>query len=115
MLAKAPGDRHQTPIDLIAELAEILDELDAPLPFATSTLPWTAHPRTVPRWRQHAVWAVPVAALILLGVTADQLTKAGSAPSPFPPLQSSSEVEPAAPAASLSSMFDSALQPPSSS
>ena len=60
MLAKAPADRHQTPIDLIADLAEILEELDTPLPFAATTLPWTMPPRTVPRWRKHCALVRPV-------------------------------------------------------
>jgi serine/threonine protein kinase len=94
MLAKAPADRHQTPIDLIADLAEILEELDTPLPFAATTLPWTMPPRTVPRWRKHALWSVPLAALILFGFAADRLTRtSGAATSPFPPLDASLVVE----------------------
>lgn len=93
MLAKAPADRHQTPIDLIADLAEILEELDTPLPFAATTLPWTMPPRTVPRWRKHALWSVPLAALILFGFAADRLTRTTGAAAPFPPLDTSSAVE----------------------
>jgi hypothetical protein len=103
MLAKAPADRHQTPIDLIADLAEILEELDAPLPFAATTLPWTMPPRTVPRWRQHAVWAIPLAALIALGLAADRLTRVSVAVDPFPALQPSAVLDtaPAAPSMQL--------------
>lgn len=89
MLAKAPADRHQTPIDLIADLAEILEELDTPLPFAATTLPWTMPPRTVPRWRKHALWAAPAAALLLFGLAVDRLTRTSGAASPFPPLEQS--------------------------
>lgn len=93
MLAKAPADRHQTPIDLIAEFAEILEELDSPLPFAATTLPWTMPPRTVPRWRKHALWAVPLAALVVLGLAADRFGRTTSVATPFPALQPSPIVE----------------------
>lgn len=102
MLAKAPADRHQTPIDLIADLAEILEELDTPLPFAATTLPWTMPPRTVPRWRKHALWAVPAAALLLFGLAADRLTRTTGAASPFPPLEQSPVVESTLPKLSAS-------------
>ena len=93
MLAKAPADRHQTPIDLIAEFAEILEELDSPLPFAATTLPWTMPPRTVPRWRQHALWAAPLASLVMLGFAVDRFTRTTSVATPFPALQPSPVVE----------------------
>jgi serine/threonine protein kinase len=88
MLAKAPADRHQTPVDLIAELAEILESLNAPLPFAATTLPWTMPPRTAPRWRKHALWAVPLAALLLFGLIADRAGRSGVTPVSFPELRS---------------------------
>ena len=87
MLAKAPGDRHQTPIDLIAELAEILDALGAPLPYAASTLPWTLSPRTTPRWRTHALWAVPLLAMAATGLVVDRFSRSGAAAAPFPELR----------------------------
>ena len=89
MLAKAPSDRHQTPIDLIADFAEILEELDSPLPFAATTLPWTMPPRTVPRWRKHALWSVPLLGLLLFGLAVDRLTKTSSVAAPFPALDAS--------------------------
>jgi serine/threonine-protein kinase len=109
MLAKAPADRQQTPIDLIADLAEILEELDTPLPFAATTLPWTMPPRTVPRWRKHALWSVPLAALILFGFATDRLTRTTGAPISFPPLDASSVVESATPNA-----IDPAIEPSAS-
>jgi serine/threonine-protein kinase len=112
MLAKAPADRHQTPVDLIADFAEILEELDAPLPFAATTLPWTMPPRTVPRWRKHALWAVPLAALILLGLAVDRFTRVGGAAAPFLPLQPSPVVE--TPAASISPPATPSSTPPTS-
>jgi serine/threonine protein kinase len=95
MLAKAPADRQQTPIDLIADLAEILEELDAPLPFAATTLPWSMPPRTVPRWRKHALWAAPLAALLMFGLGADRLMRASDAGVDFPPLKASPVAPPA--------------------
>ncbi len=109
MLAKAPADRQQTPIDLIADLAEILEELDTPLPFAATTLPWTMPPRTVPRWRKHALWSVPLAALILFGFVADRLTRTTGAAISFPPLDASSVVE-----AATSNASDPATEPSAS-
>lgn len=88
MLAKAPADRYQTPVDLIAELAEILEGLNAPLPFAATTLPWTMPPRTAPRWRKHALWAIPLAALVLFGLIADRAGRSSIAPANFPELRS---------------------------
>jgi serine/threonine-protein kinase len=114
MLAKAPADRHQTPIDLIADLAEILEELDTPLPFAATTLPWTMPPRTVPRWRKHAWWSVPLAALILFGVAADRLTRTTGAAAPFPPLDASSVVESATSNAIVPAIEPSASAPTAS-
>lgn len=114
MLAKAPADRQQTPIDLIADLAEILEELDTPLPFAATTLPWTMPPRTVPRWRKHALWSVPLAALILFGFAADRLTRTTGAAPPFPPLDASSVVDSATSNAIVPAIEPSASAPPAS-
>ncbi|MBL9165408.1 MAG: protein kinase [Planctomycetaceae bacterium] len=108
MLAKAPADRHQTPIDLIADLAEILEELDTPLPFAATTLPWTMPARTVPRWRKHALWSAPLAALLLFGFVADRLTRTTGVAAPFfPPLEVAPDVETPAPSGAPRAAADS--------
>ncbi|MBA4106567.1 MAG: hypothetical protein C0485_12480 [Pirellula sp.] len=112
MLAKAPADRHQTPIDLIADLAEILEELDTPLPFAATTLPWTMPPRTVPRWRKHALWSAPLAGLILFGFAADRLTRTTGGAASFPPLDASPVVDSATPNA-ITPATESATSSPS--
>jgi len=87
MLAKAPGDRPQTPVELVAELTEILEELGVPLPYAAASLPWSLPPRSVPRWRRHAVWAVPVAALLAVGLLVDRFSRSESTTPPFPELR----------------------------
>jgi len=87
MLAKAPGDRQQTPVELAAELAEILDELGVPLPYATGSLPWSVPPRSTPRWRRHAAWAVPVAAVLVMGLAVDRFPREGATAAPFPALK----------------------------
>src|SRR4029079_19480106 len=46
MLAKSPGDRPQSPVELVSELTGILEELSVPLPYATASLPWSV-PRRV--------------------------------------------------------------------
>jgi len=86
MLAKAPGDRPQTPVALAGELAEILEELGVQPPYAAS-LPWSLPPRSAPRWRRHAAWAVPVAALWMFGLLVDRFSGSGVAAPPFPELR----------------------------
>jgi len=114
MLAKAPADRHQTPLELIADFAEILEELDTPLPFAATTLPWTMPPRTVPRWRKHALWAAPLAALLLFGLVADRVTRSTGVASPFPALDASPVVEPS-PHQPAGPTTESSVSPPPAS
>ncbi|HEX6962486.1 MAG TPA: hypothetical protein VF175_11505, partial [Lacipirellula sp.] len=87
MLAKAPGDRQQTPVDLVGEISEIVEELGAPLPYAAAALPWTPPVRSNPRWRKHAVWAVPLAGLMLLGFVVDQVSRDDAGAAPFPALR----------------------------
>jgi serine/threonine protein kinase len=87
MLAKAPGDRQQSPLELVGELTEILDELSVPLPYAAASLPWSLPQRSVPRWRRHAVWAIPVAALLLMGLIIDRFSQDDVAAAPFPALR----------------------------
>jgi serine/threonine-protein kinase len=114
MLAKAPADRHQTPLELIADFAEILEELDTPLPFAATTLPWTMPPRTVPRWRKHALWAAPLAALLLFGLAADRLTRSTGVTSPFPALDASPVAEPS-PSQPAGPTTEPSVSPPATS
>ncbi|MBA3482888.1 MAG: serine/threonine protein kinase [Pirellulales bacterium] len=90
MLAKAPGDRQQSPNELVGELTEILDELSVPLPYAAASLPWSLPERSVPRWRRHAAWAIPVAALLLMGVVIDRFSQDDVAAAPFPALRTES-------------------------
>jgi serine/threonine-protein kinase len=102
MLAKAPGDRQQTPVDLVGELSEIVEELGSPLPYAAASLPWNPPTRSEPRWRRHAVWAAPLAGLLLLGALVDWFSRDGAAAAPFPALRTAPTVaraksEPAVP------------------
>jgi serine/threonine-protein kinase len=87
MLAKSPGDRQQTPVDLVAELTDILEELEVPLPYAAATLPWSLPPRAAPRWRKHAAWVLPVAGLLALGLLVDRFSARGATAAPFPELR----------------------------
>jgi serine/threonine-protein kinase len=87
MLAKAPSDRQQSPVELVAELTEVLEELGVPLPYAAATLPWSLPPRTVPRWRKHAAWAVPATGLLALGLLVDRFSGPGATAAPFPELR----------------------------
>lgn len=95
MLAKAPGDRQQSSAELVGELAAILDELGVPLPYAAATLPWTMPARPTPRWRRHAAWFVPVAALLTMGALVDLFSRDGAAAAPFPKLRSAAPASPA--------------------
>jgi serine/threonine-protein kinase len=87
MLAKSPGDRQQTPVELVAELAEILEELGVPLPYATGPLPWSVPPRSTPRWRRHVLWAAPVTAMLFMGLAIDRFSREGATAAPFPALK----------------------------
>jgi serine/threonine-protein kinase len=89
MLAKAPGDRQQTPVELAAEVADILDELGLPLPQGTSHVAWSTFRRPVTQWRRYASWAAPIAALLLGAVAVDHLTRDDVLASPFPALRGS--------------------------
>jgi serine/threonine-protein kinase len=87
MLAKSPGDRQQTPAELVGELAEIIAELGSQLPYASGALPWTPRSRGGVRWRRHAAWGTSLAGLILLGVLIDRVSRDDAVASPFPELQ----------------------------
>jgi serine/threonine-protein kinase len=87
MLAKSPGDRPQSPVELVGELTEILEELSVPLPYATASLPWSLPRRAQPRWRKHALWAVPVVALLVTGLLVEWLTRDDALAAPFQELQ----------------------------
>jgi serine/threonine-protein kinase len=87
MLAKSPGDRPQSPVELVSELTEILEELSVPLPYATASLPWSLPRRAQPRWRKHALWAVPAAALLLSGLLIERLIRDDAVAAPFQELQ----------------------------
>lgn len=87
MLAKAPGDRQQTPVELAAEVAAILDELGLPLPQGSSQLAWSTFRRPVTNWRRYASWGAPIAALLLGAVALDRFTRDDALASPFPELQ----------------------------
>jgi serine/threonine-protein kinase len=106
MLAKAPGDRPQSPVDLVGELTAILDELGVPFPFTAAPLPWTPQSRPVPRWKLHAAWAAPVAALLALGLLIDRFTKDRVRAAPFPPLHQATATAP------LSDALDAPSAPP---
>jgi hypothetical protein len=118
MLAKSPGDRQQTPVDLVSELAEIIEELGSPLPYAAGALGWTLPSRSTARWRRHAAWAAPIAGLILLGVLVDRFSRDDATAAPFPELrtvptatasplleEADDDNEPAAPSAASSDVF----------
>jgi serine/threonine protein kinase len=87
MLAKSPGDRQQSPVELVAELTSILDELSVPLPYAAASLPWSLPPRGSPRWKKHAVWAIPAAALLATGLLVDRFARDSAVASPFQELR----------------------------
>ena len=118
MLAKAPGDRQQTPVDLVGELTEILEELSIPLPYAVASLPWSMPVRSVPRWRRHAAWAVPVAALLMMGLLIDRFSRDGASAAPFPALRTATSAQPAPtepaatiPAEAIETAADSSIPP----
>jgi serine/threonine-protein kinase len=87
MLAKSPGDRPQSPVELVGDLTAILEELSVPLPYATASLPWSLPRRAPPRWRRHALWAVPAAALLATALIFDWLTRDDAVAAPFQELQ----------------------------
>jgi serine/threonine protein kinase len=93
MLAKAPGDRQQTPVDLVNEISEIVEELGAPLPYAAAALPWTPPVRSNPRWRKHAAWAAPLIGLLALAVVVDRVSRDDAGAAPFPALQSMPQIQ----------------------
>jgi hypothetical protein len=93
MLAKSPGDRQQTPLDLVDELSEIVDELALSLPYAAATLPRASAVRSQRRWQRHAIWAIPTAALLGLGLAVDRLSRDGRDMAPFAELRIQSEAE----------------------
>ena len=66
MLAKSPDDRPQTPVELVASLAHILQELGLQLPSALAPLPITVRSQRLAVWRRHAPWIIPVAALVAI-------------------------------------------------
>jgi eukaryotic-like serine/threonine-protein kinase len=87
MLAKAPGDRQQTPVELAGEVAQILNELGLPLPQGTSQLAWSTFRRPMTQWSRYASWAAPAAALVIGAVVFDWITRDDAAASAFPALQ----------------------------
>ena len=114
MLAKAPGDRQQTPIILALELADVLQELDVPLPQGAAPIAWAGAERQNSPARPHALWALPAAALLLAGLGLDQLWRDDVSASPFPELrQAAAAVRPAAlePAATTASPASPAAAP----
>ena len=87
MLAKAPGDRQQSPFELVAQLEEVLHEIGAPLPPGAAPLQWTASALAPPRWRRHAAWMVPAATLLLVGFALDRFSRDDAVAAPFPELR----------------------------
>jgi serine/threonine-protein kinase len=96
MLAKSPGDRQQSPVELVNELAAILEEQSVPLPYAVASLPWSPAQRSVPRWKKHALWAIPVAALLMTGLLVDYFTRDTATAAPFQELRQPETVTPSA-------------------
>jgi hypothetical protein len=74
-------------VELVGELTAILEELSVPLPYATTSLPWSLPRRAQPRWRKHALWAVPIAALFATGLLVDWFTRDDAVAAPFQELQ----------------------------
>ncbi len=90
MLAKAPSARYQTPLELVAELALIMGELEIELPHSLGTLATLASRRRVSGWKRIAPWVIPLLVLLLVSLWLEYADRnAADTSLEFPELQKS--------------------------
>jgi len=89
MLTKQPANRPQNPVELVAELATIMEALELPLPIASTPLPAThAEPKFV-TWRNHVPWAAPIVVILLIAIWVNRQPSADG-PVQFPEIRTPS-------------------------
>lgn len=78
MLAKQPGERYQTPTELIADLSLLAGKLGMS-DNATGFSHWVEPPSPRERWiERHLPWAAPLAALVLVVIVLERVTQSHS-------------------------------------
>ena len=87
MMAKDPRQRHQTPAELAAELADLASQVGLELHPSQRSQWAAAYPRKPRRWLWHLPWVLPVLILVAVLVAlewssnSDESNSAGGAPS----------------------------------
>jgi serine/threonine protein kinase len=71
MLSKSPAQRHQTPIDLIADIKDLLERLKNPSFVGRLDVRLRSTSQANPFWHKHLPWAVPVALLAIVCLALD--------------------------------------------
>ncbi|MCP3696453.1 MAG: hypothetical protein GY917_29935, partial [Planctomycetaceae bacterium] len=78
MLAKQPGERYQTPTELIGDLSLLASKLGMS-DNATGFSNWVEPPAPRERWiERHLPWAAPLAALVLVVIVLERVTQSRS-------------------------------------
>jgi serine/threonine protein kinase len=93
MLAKRPEDRFQNPVELLAALIAVTEQLGMAFPQISLPAGWAAESLRISWWRRHLPWLVPVV-MLLAAVLALQLVWSHQETTPdFPPLELSTPAE----------------------
>jgi serine/threonine protein kinase len=93
MLAKRPEDRFQNPVELLAALIAVTEQLGMAFPQISLPAGWEGEPSRISWWRRHLPWLVPVV-MLLAAVLALQLVWSHQETTPdFAPLELSSPAE----------------------